>query len=45
MYLCEISAMDSRALTQFEVETVQMMKKTYKVSPQIYKSTVNLNLL
>ena len=31
MYLCEISAMDPGALTQFEGETVQMMKKTYKV--------------
>merc|ERR1712222_285076 len=30
MYLCEISAMDPGALTQFEEETVQMMKKTYK---------------
>ena len=31
MYLCEISAMDPEALTQFEEETVQMMNKTYKV--------------
>ena len=32
MYLCEISAMVTGDLTQFEEETVQMMKKTYKVT-------------
>ena len=31
LYLCEISATSSQLLTQYEAETVQMFKRTYKV--------------
>ena len=30
LYLCEISATSSQLLTQYEAETVQMFKRTYK---------------
>ena len=34
LYLCEISATSSQLLTQYEAETVQMFKRTYKVRDQ-----------
>ena len=32
LYLCEISATSSQLLTQYEAETVQMFKRTYKAN-------------